>query len=101
MGRIPIIDVVRRELKMPPELAGVAIQSDQRTGIEIVALAPVAVVVGPGIAGSPIHKVELGIVGAGDPRRRAARLPTLALPRFMSRLTRTGNRPEAPHAAAG
>src|SRR5260370_32260150 len=101
MCRIPVVDVVRRELKMPAELAGVAIQAHQRTGIEVVAPTSVAVVVGSRIAGSPIDQVEYGVLRAGDPRRRAAGLPTLAPPRFMSPLTRARDRPEAPHPPTG
>src|SRR5438067_625638 len=86
---------------MPAQLAGVAVQRDYGARIEIVAFTSVAVVIGAGVAGSPIHQVELGIVGAGDPGRRAAGLPALARPGFVPRLARTGDSPETPHVLAG
>ena len=48
-GRIPVVHVVRRELVMPFQLAGVGIERDERIAIEVVALAAVAVVIGPGL----------------------------------------------------
>ena len=98
---IPIVEVVRRELKVPAQLAGVGIKRDQRAGVQIVAFACVAIVIGTGISGSPVDDVEGGIVCAGNPGRRAARLPTLALPGFVSSLAGAGHSPEAPQAAPG
>src|ERR1044071_229330 len=101
VGRIPVVDIVRSELEMPAELAGIGIQSDQRAGGEIVTLAAIAIVVGAGIAGAPVDQIESRVVGAGDPSGRATGFPAIALPGVMTGLTGTGHRPEAPEAAAG
>ena len=77
------------------------IQREQRAGIEVVAGADVAVVVRTRIARAPVEQVQLRIVGAGQPRRRAAVLPRVAAPRVRARLTRRRHGPEAPRALAG
>src|SRR5206468_10028381 len=98
---IPIVHVVRRELKVPAQLTGAGIERDQRAGIQVVAWARVAIVIGTGIARPPVDGIEGWIVGAGDPGRRPAGLPTLALPGFVSGFARARHGPEAPQAAAG
>ena len=45
---------------------------DHRIRIKVVSLAAVAPVIGIGIAGAPIKRVEIGIVAAGRPRATAA-----------------------------
>ena len=70
--------VVRRELVIPFQLAGLRIQRHDRIGVEVVALAIVAVVIRTGIADRPVHRVELRIVGAGihvAPHGMLERLP--------------------------
>ena len=51
---IPIVQIVRGELEIPAQLAGSCLQRHHGTGVEVVALALVAVVVGTWIAGWPI-----------------------------------------------
>src|SRR5207249_2179358 len=97
---IPIVQIVRGELKVPAEAAGGGVERDDGTGIQIVALTGVAVVIGSWIAGAPVNEVQLRIVGTGDPRGRAAGLPTLLVPGFVSWLARARDSPEAPQAAA-
>ena len=98
---IPVVNVVRRELVIPLELTGLCFQRQDRIAIQVVAFAIIAIVVGAGVAGSPVHKVKLRIVSAGHPRRARAMLGVLALPCFRSRLARLGHRPESPHFLTG
>src|SRR4029079_10786998 len=67
LGRIPIEFVVRRELVMPFELAGVGIDGDDGGAIEVVSKAVVAVIVGTRVASAPHREVRLGIIGTGNP----------------------------------
>src|SRR5581483_1345592 len=48
-GGIPIVEVVRGELVIPLELAGGGVERDDGGGVEVVAFAFVAVVVGAGV----------------------------------------------------
>src|SRR5439155_17935511 len=63
---------------------------------QIVAGALVAIVLGRRVAGRPVDHVELRIVCAGEPSRRAAVLEILTLPGFGARFTALGNGPDAP-----
>ena len=53
--RIPIMRVVRRELKMPAELARLAVQRHERATVKIVSLSHVTIPIRAGIPHSPIH----------------------------------------------
>src|SRR5204862_752701 len=71
---------------------------------EVVALARVAVVVGPGVAGAEEDEVLLRIVGAGHPDRSAAALPRVAAGRptaAADRIVGRRDRVEAPRPLAG
>ena len=57
MRGVPVVNVMRRELIMPPQLAGVGIDRQQGTGVEIVAVPIVAVVIGIWIARAVEDKV--------------------------------------------
>ena len=70
---------MRRELVVPPELAGVRVERDDRIGVEVVAGPLRAVVVGADVADAPVGQVELRIVGARQPDRPAAVLPGLGI----------------------
>ena len=86
---------------MPLQRAGVGIERDER---RVYRLSPgrfAAVEIRIGVAGAPIHHVQLGIVGARQPRRRAAALPGVGRPRVAARFARRGNRPEPPRTLAG
>ncbi len=65
---IVIVFVVRRELIMPLELAGIGIQRNHRAGVEVVAGPLSAVVIRTNVADSPIDQVKAGIERARDPR---------------------------------
>src|SRR6266540_1948097 len=59
--------VMGRGLKPPDQLAVVGIERHDGAGPQVVAGAPLAGVYRIRIAGAPIEKVELRIVGAGKP----------------------------------
>ena len=88
LRRVPVVHVVRRELVVPLERAGVGVERDDRVGVEVVAVAIVAVEIGAGIAGAPVDQVERRIVGAGDPGGAAAALPRVAFPGLAALLAR-------------
>ena len=93
--------VVRRELVVPLQLAGVGVERDDAVAVQVVAEPRAAVPVGRRIAGAEEHEVRLGVVGAGVPDAGAAGLPRLARPGLVARLAGTGNRVEAPDLLAG
>ena len=96
------MQVVRGELVMPPELPGVAVDRDDRGGIEVVALPIVTEIAGRRIADAPVNQIRLGIETAGHPRgAAAARQLFLPGPRLAARLALARDRVEAPHALAG
>src|SRR6185295_3201551 len=85
---IPVPDVIGGELVVPHDLARLRTDREHRRGVEVVALALVAVP-GAGIAGAPVDKVEFRIVRAGNPRARASAHVSLArLPGFVAFLAR-------------
>src|SRR5262249_57828778 len=88
--------VVRCELVMPLELAGVRIERDYGGAVEVVALALVAVIVGAWVTGGPVQQLDLGVVGSGEPGGGAAVLDRPAHPGLRSRLAPRGDRPEPP-----
>src|SRR5262249_50778140 len=100
--RIPVEFVVRRELVMPFELAGVGIDRDDGGAVEIVSNAVVAVVVGTGVAGAPHREVRLGIIGTGNPdggsamQVRVVGFTVFAEPCLVAGLAGSGNRVKAP-----
>ena len=117
--RVPVVRVVRRELEVPLQRAGVGVERDERARVEVVALAIVAVEIGVRIAGAPVDEVAArdrrsrsatsarrrvpttsagqvslpGSPGAGTVQKRHARLPVLAS--YASRNPRIANSPPA------
>ena len=85
--RVIVERIVRRELVVPFDLAGLRLQREHRAGVEIVARADRRIE-RPGIADAPIDRVQLRIIGAGDPGRSAAELPGVALPGVAAGLAR-------------
>ena len=84
---------------MPAQLSRVGVERDDRRGVQVVAFALEAVVVGAGVARAPEREIEIRIVRAGHPDRSAAVLPRLligAAPRAEAAVGRTGGRVEAP-----
>ena len=94
--RIPVPEVVRRELEVPLEPSSRGLQREDRVGVEIVALPLAAVVVGTRIARRPVERVELRIVRARQPRGAAAMFDVGARPCFRAGLARLRHRPEPP-----
>ena len=62
LRRVPVVHVVRRELVVPLEHAGVGVERDDRVGVEVVALAVVAVEIRTRVAGAPVDQVERRVV---------------------------------------
>ena len=85
---------------MPFDLAGLRLEREHRAGVEVVAGAHRRVE-RAGIADAPIDRVQLRIVGAGDPGRSAAELPGVALPGVAAGLFGTGDRMGPPQMLAG
>src|SRR5206468_7586403 len=62
LGRIPIVNIVRRELVVPLQCAGGRIEREDTVGEQIVAAALAIIGVRPRIAGGPVERIGLGIV---------------------------------------
>src|SRR5205085_9832035 len=88
---VVVVGIIRRELKIPLEFAGVGIKGQNAIGIKIVARPLSGIPVRTRISGAPIGEVEIGIVRARDPDGRAAVLPISAFPAFVPGLAGTGN----------
>src|SRR2546428_4560124 len=97
-GGIPIVAIVRRELKMPFSLAGVWIQCDDRICEQVVAgSARGPVDLSSRVADCPIQRVQIGIERTGQPHRTSAVLPTVSRPRIVTKFAGTWNRMPSPH----
>ena len=83
--RVPVLQIVRRVLKVPLQLAGRGVKRQHRVRVQVVALPLPPVVVGARVAGGPVQRVKIGVVGAGEPRGRAAVLDVLAAPGLGAR----------------
>ena len=92
-GFIVIVIVIGRVLEVPGDFAGGRIEGDSARCVEIVAGAARRIVTRHGIAGAPVGKVILRIIGAGDIESAAAGLPSIDLvfPGLASRFARRGN----------
>src|SRR5688572_7597380 len=82
---------------MPFELAGVRVERDDRIGIEVVAGTLCGIPIRSGVADSPVRQVQVWVIGACDPDRRASVLPVVALPGFVAGLTGPGDCVETPY----
>ena len=60
--RIPIANIVRRELVVPLQFSGGRIEREDTVGEQIVAAALAIVGIRPRIAGGPVERIGLGIV---------------------------------------
>ena len=92
-GGVIVVEIVGRELKIPFHLAGVGVDREDASGVEIVAGARPAVEIGGGIAGAPINSVEIGIVSAGHPGGAAAAKIKVARPAVGTEFAGAGNGP--------
>ncbi len=86
---------------MPFAASGLRVERDHRIGIQVVALAVVTDHVRPGVADGPVQRVELRVVAAGHPRRRARMIDRVALPCFRPGLAARRDGPESPDLLAG
>ena len=100
--RVVVVGVVRRELVVPDDLAGLRPQRQHRGGVEVVAR-PRLRRPRRRIADAPVHEVELRIVRAGDPGRAAADLPRIGVlrPGLVALLAARRNGVAAPQLLAG
>src|SRR4051795_5318682 len=82
---VPVPRVVPVILVVAAQLAGLDVEREHGARVEVVARSPVA---GPrpGIPGAPVRETERRIEAARDPNRRAARLPRVARPGFVTGL---------------
>ena len=60
--RIPIANIVRRELVVPLQFSSGRIEGEDTVGEQIVAAALAIVGIRPRIAGGPVERIGLGIV---------------------------------------
>src|SRR5207247_3159480 len=99
--RVPVVNIMRSELVIPAQLTGIRIERKKRAGVEIVALAIVAVVIGIGIARAVEDKVQRRIVTTRHPCRPTTTRGDLgAAPRLTTRRARQSNLVKAPGAQA-
>ena len=101
LSRIPIVNVVRRKLVVPFQCSGGGIERQDAVGEQIVAAAFAIIGVRPRIAGSPVERIGLGIIGTGLPGCTAASRDGRSLPRLKARIAVGRNGPVAPDAFAG
>ena len=76
------------------------VERQDRIRIQVVAQALAAVVVRAGIAGRPVERVEIGVVGAGEPGGSARVVDVLPLPGLRAGLAALRHRPETPRLLA-
>src|SRR4029077_7518626 len=91
LNGVIIVGVVRRELKIPLQLSGIGIESQNAIGVEVIAGPLSGIPVGARIAGAPIRQIEIGIVRARNPDGRASVLPIIPVPGFVAGLAGTWN----------
>ena len=100
---VHVVDVVRRELVVAGNLAGLRTDREHARREEAVELAARMRIVRLRVARAPVDEIELRIVGARSPRRPAPVLPRVAVlgPRLRTRFARRGNRIALPQLPAG
>jgi hypothetical protein len=81
---------------MPPQLAGVDLERNERARIQVVALAGFSVPVGRRIASSPVDEPRCRVVRTRQPGRAASGLPALSRPRVVAGFAGRRDRPETP-----
>ena len=103
LGGVVVELVVRRELVVPLQLAGIGVERDHGAAVQIVAIAFVAVPVWSWISNTPIGEIQIRIVGTRDPNRGAAMFPRVSVrrPGLVSGFTGTRNGVEAPNFLPG
>ena len=71
LSGIPVVGIVRRGLEVPRHFAGIGIQCDQRTGVEIISGAIGVCDHRLRIAGGDVDQFRIGIIRDGHPRHAA------------------------------
>src|ERR1700751_501314 len=87
---------MRSELEVPFQFSGVRIERNDAIGVEIVARAYGAIEIRRRIAGAPVQRVQIRIVGPGHPSRAATALIGFPWPAFRAGSARPRKRPESP-----
>src|SRR5215813_3454332 len=67
LHRVPVVNIVRRRLKIPDKLPRVSVQRHNRAGIKVVTFAPLSREHWIRIPRAPINQVEIRIVSSGHP----------------------------------
>jgi hypothetical protein len=75
LGRVPVVQIVRRELIVPPQLTGVGIERNDRIAVKIVTETTLAVIVGTRIADTVVEQVELRVECPSHPDARTTSPP--------------------------
>ncbi len=102
LRRIPIVQIVRRELIVPAQLARVDVERDERARVQVVALAILSVVRGIRIARAIEHEIQIGVVAPRHPHTATALGHRFSRrPRFAAGLSRRRHGVETPLAVAG
>src|SRR5262249_54969931 len=83
--------IVRGELVVPLQFAGVRVKSDHAVRIEIVTEADRTIAVGRRIARSPEGQIRLWIVSSGVPDGGTPGFPRICGPRFVTNFTGAWN----------
>src|SRR5262249_14525818 len=87
---------------MPLPLTGVGVESHHRVAEEIVEIAAYRPVdLRRRVSNGPVNEVQVRVVRAGQPRRRAAGLPAFTFPRIVPELAGSGHGVELPERCAG
>ena len=94
---VVVEQVVRRELEIPFELAGVRIEREDAIGVEVVARTWTSIEVGRRITGAPEDGVQFRVKRTGHPSGAAAEFVAFTGPTGGAKFSRTRNRPEAPY----
>ncbi len=79
---VKIMHVMRRELEVPLQFAGLRIERDDRVGVEIVPRPIVSDQIVAGVADRPVESVQILVVGPGHPGRSARMINSCSLPGF-------------------
>src|SRR5439155_27362294 len=94
---VVVKQVVRSELEIPFELAGVRIEGKQAIGIKVVARARTSIEIGRWITGAPEDGVQFRVKRTGHPSGATAEFVAFPGPTGGAKFSRARNRPEAPY----
>src|SRR5579872_5180685 len=101
LGGVPVVLIVFSELEIPVQLSGVSVEREQRVAVEVIAGACLPTIGGCRISRRPENLIRGRVKRSRIPGRGAADFPRIAIPRFMTGLTRARNGVKAPLALAG